>query len=113
MYMDPDDPIQIPLTFPIQDIGLPTPGTTNLEEPPSGLPPPPPVVEGSWPSTGWTSPEPDSPQPDGPVFKGWVRAHHMGHKIKRTMDVVRDQQKELDAFIDGSIKESEEVIVLS
>ena len=38
------DTIQIPMSFPTQDLGVPTPGTTNLNEPPEGeLPPPPPL----------------------------------------------------------------------
>ena len=41
MYMDPLDPIQIPQTFPIQDIGEITPWTTDIDELPPGFPPPP------------------------------------------------------------------------
>ena len=37
--MDPLDPIQIPKTFPIQDIGEPTPGTSDIDFPPPGFPP--------------------------------------------------------------------------
>ena len=37
------DAVQIPMSFPTKDLGVPTPGTTNLNEPPEGeLPPPPP-----------------------------------------------------------------------
>ena len=38
------DSVQIPMSFPTQDLGVPTPGTTHLNEPPKGeLPPPPPL----------------------------------------------------------------------
>ena len=38
------DPVQIPMSFPVQDLGEPTPGTTHLNEPLEGeLPPPPPL----------------------------------------------------------------------
>lgn len=40
---DKFDPAMLPMTFPLQDMGVPVPGTTNLQEPPEGLPPPPPL----------------------------------------------------------------------
>ena len=111
MYMDPDDPIRMPLTFPVQDVGEPTPGTTNLDEPPTDqLPPaevPPPSPEGSWPSTGWTSPETDTPPTGSPKFIGWVKAHHLGNTVRRSMEVLQSQQKKLDDFIYKEIKASE------
>ena len=33
--------VRLPMTFPLRDIGTPTPGTTNLDEPPEGQLPPP------------------------------------------------------------------------
>ena len=109
--MDPDDPIQMPLTFPVRDVGEPTPGTTIMEEPPADqLPPPeipPPSPEESWPCTGWTSPETDVPPADGPIFTGWVKAHHLGNAVRRSMEVVQSQQKKLDNFIYHQIRASE------
>ena len=35
MYFD-DDEVHLPLTFPLANMGTPTPGTTNLNEPPEG-----------------------------------------------------------------------------
>lgn len=39
---DDNDETHLPRTFPMRDVGSPTPGTTYLGEPPHGeLPPPP------------------------------------------------------------------------
>ena len=35
MYTD-DDEVHLPLTFPLANMGTPTPGTTHLNEPPEG-----------------------------------------------------------------------------
>ena len=40
------DNARLPRTFPIRDVGQSTPGTTYLDEPPEGLPPPPPYIPG-------------------------------------------------------------------
>ena len=111
MYMDPDDPIQIPLTFPIQDAGEPTPGTTNLEEPPSELAPTPPAPKNCWLSTGWTSPEPASPESSpSPNFSPWIKAHHMNNSVWKSIDIVKSAQQKLDKFIYANIQKGEAVV---
>ena len=113
MYMDPDDPIQIPLTFPIQDVGEPTPSTTNLEEPPSELAHSPSAPENSWPSTGWTTPEPASPESSpSPDFSPWITAHHMKNSVWKSIDIVKSAQQKLDKFIYAKIQEGEAVVPL-
>ena len=97
--MDRDDPVQIPLTFPIQDVGEPTPGTTNLEEPPSGIPPRPRVSTQPW-ATQWEIPEESSLEgTPPPIFKDWVKAQHMNNSIRRNLNIVRNEQEKLDSFI--------------
>ena len=111
MYMDPDDPIHMPLTFPVQDMGEPTPGTTTLDEPPADQLPlakaPPPSPEQLWPSTGWTTPEADTLPTGSPKFIGWVKAHHLGNAVRLSMEVLQSQQKKLANFIYQEIRASE------
>ena len=45
LFFDNDtDLVHLPVTFPVKDMGAPTPGTTNLYEPPEGGFPPPPLL---------------------------------------------------------------------
>ena len=49
------DYVRLPLTFPVRDQGTLVPGTTNLHEPPEGLPPPPPPIQTRTTRTCWTT----------------------------------------------------------
>ena len=98
VQLDPDNP-HLPRTFPIQDVGKPTPGTTFLNEPPEELLPPPPPrptcetrpssVPGpsrqrrlSSPANSDTSHESLPPQ---------VTAYHQVNTLCRDIDIIRNQ----------------------
>ena len=114
MYMDPQDPIQIPQTFPIQDIGEITPGTTDIDEPPPGFPPPPQQTQSRTPTRSAPTVSASDTESEGhaPSFSGWVKAQHMLRAMGQHLEFVTEQQGKLQQYVYDSIAESEKVVPL-
>lgn len=86
---DESDPAMLPMTFPIQDMGVPVPRTTNLEEPREGLPQPPPLRR-------HTNDEPSEGEEEvGPMVDMCKTPHHMARMIHNELKVVTEQAGKL------------------
>ena len=89
------DAIQIPISFPTQDLGVPTLGTTHLNEPPEGeLPPPPPIPSCFERSPGFEDPT------RGPIPPALhVHAYNKIQSVQRLSEIVNRSIKELSEVL--------------
>ena len=103
------DPVQMPRTFPIENLGVPTPGTTTLNKPPDDILPPPPPL----PTCNERPIESQSTDPDvvtvAPHMR-FMRSHafHEINSLCRAVDLMKGKTNALLRMLFESKRKREE-----